>query len=247
MLAVAGGAAQAGRAGGAPRSDPWKAAFIVLLIVALLAVVTWVLLGSRLLVVREVRVEGLDRIDRESVVGALDVPTGTPLARVDTEAAASRAAKLRLAERVEVDRSWPAALTVRVHEREPRLAVRAGDGFRLVDHDGVRIADADSRPDAYPLARVRGEVEGNPAVAAAASVADALDGALPASTARVAAIDARDADSITVELEGGATVEWGDAEDGGRKARILEVLAGEHPPDSERVYDVSSVDMAVVG
>ncbi|WP_017622208.1 cell division protein FtsQ/DivIB [Nocardiopsis chromatogenes] len=240
----AGGAA-AGRT--APRSDPWKAAFIILLIVALLAVVTWVLLGSRLLVVREVRVAGLERMDRAEVVRALSVPTGTPLARVDTEAAAGRAERLRLAERVEVERSWPAALTVRVTEREPRLAVRAGDGFRLVDHDGVRIEDADTRPGAYPLAQVRGEVEGNPGVAAAASVAEALDGALSESQARITAIDARDPGSITVELDGGASVEWGDAGDGARKARVLEVLVGEHPPAADRVYDVSAADMAVVG
>ena len=52
--APGGGASgrKGGRGGTAPRSDPWKAAFIILLIVALLAVVTWVLRGSRLLVVR---------------------------------------------------------------------------------------------------------------------------------------------------------------------------------------------------
>ncbi|MDA2808250.1 cell division protein FtsQ/DivIB [Nocardiopsis suaedae] len=246
--APAEGPAPGGGEGGrpAPRSDPWKAAFIVLLIVALLAVVTWVLLGSRLLVVREVRVTGLERMDRAEVVRALAVPTGTPLARVDTEAAAGRAEGLRLAEQVEVERSWPASLTVRVAEREPRLAVRAGDGFRLVDHDGVRIEDADTRPAAYPLAQVRGEVEGNPGVAAAASAAEALDGALPESEARITSIDARDPASITVELDGGASVEWGDARDGARKARALEILVGEHPPTPDRVYDVSAVDMAVV-
>ena len=190
---------------------------------------------------------GLERMDRAEVVRALAVPTGTPLARVDTEAAAGRAERLRLAERVEVERSWPAALTVRVTEREPRLAVRAGDGFRLVDHDGGRIQDADTLPEAYPLAQVRGEVEGNPGVAAAATVAEALDGVLPESRARITAIDARDPGSITVELDGGASVEWGDAEDGARKARVLEILVGEHPPGPDRVYDVSAADMAVVG
>ena len=39
-------------------SDPWKVAFAVLLVVSLVCVVTWVLLGSRLLVVRDVAVTG---------------------------------------------------------------------------------------------------------------------------------------------------------------------------------------------
>ncbi|MFC7741569.1 cell division protein FtsQ/DivIB [Nocardiopsis composta] len=159
---MAGGTAK-GTAGGAPprKADPWKVAFIVLLIVALLAAAGYLLLGSRLLVVREVAVSGLHRLDRDEVVRALAVPTGTPLARVDTEAAAERVAGLRLAESARVERGWPAELRVRVEERTPKLAVGAGGGYRLVDQDGVRISDTEALPEEYPLASVRGEVEGN--------------------------------------------------------------------------------------
>ncbi|GAA1120790.1 cell division protein FtsQ/DivIB [Nocardiopsis composta] len=242
---MAGGTAK-GTAGGAPprKADPWKVAFIVLLIVALLAAAGYLLLGSRLLVVREVAVSGLHRLDRDEVVRALAVPTGTPLARVDTEAAAERVAGLRLAESARVERGWPAELRVRVEERTPKLAVGAGGGYRLVDQDGVRISDTEALPEEYPLASVRGEVEGNGGIAAAAGIAEALDGALPV---RLVRIDARDPAAITLELAGGAEVSWGDGEAAEHKARVLEALAKEHPPAQGRRYDVSAQDMAVVG
>ncbi|WP_017591197.1 cell division protein FtsQ/DivIB [Nocardiopsis potens] len=243
---MAGGTVRTG-AGGAPprrRADPWKVAFIVLLIVALLGAAGYLLLGSRLLVVREVTVSGLHRMDRDEVVRALAVPTGTPLARVDTEAAARRVEGLRLAESVRVERGWPAELRVRVEERTPELAVGADGGYRLVDQDGVRISDTESLPERYPVASVRGEVEGSAGIAAAAGIAEALDGALPV---RLVRIDARDPDAIVLELDGGAEVAWGDGEGAEHKARVLEVLAEEHPPAEGRRYDVSAQDMAVVG
>ncbi|MFL1429684.1 MULTISPECIES: cell division protein FtsQ/DivIB, partial [unclassified Nocardiopsis] len=86
------------------RSDPWKVAFVGLLVVSLVCVVTWILLGSRLLVVRDVAVTGLDRVGREEVVSAVDVPTGTPLIRVDLEEGADRVGGLALVESATVSR-----------------------------------------------------------------------------------------------------------------------------------------------
>ncbi|GAA1985135.1 hypothetical protein GCM10009799_08200 [Nocardiopsis rhodophaea] len=229
---------------GRPRtSDPWKVAFVTLLIVALLAVVTWVLLGSRLLVVRDIQVTGVDRVSTTAVVRALDVPTGTPLARVDTGAAADRAAKLRLVESVEVTRGWPSTLRVAVTERTPRLALRVGDGFRLVDHEGVRIADTDSRPAEFPLVRIRGEVKDNSGIAAAAAITEQLpDGVL----AKVDVITAEDPKALVLKLDDGATVTWGDDKRTREKGEVLAVLLREHPSKADRSYDVSAPDVAVV-
>ncbi|MDT0301155.1 cell division protein FtsQ/DivIB [Streptomonospora wellingtoniae] len=228
---------------GRRRSDPWKVAFVVLLIVAVLTVVTWVLLGSRLLVVRDVEVSGTSRLDPERVAAAVDVATGTPLARVDTDAARLRAEDLRLVESAEVGRGWPATLRVEVVERTPVLAMRAGDGFRLIDGDGVRIADTDKRPDNYPLISVSGEPEGSPAVAAAASVLARVPAAVGG---RIDSVDAADRSAIELSLESGATVSWGTAERAERKSTVLTVLLNEHPPGPDRHYDVSAPDMAVV-
>ncbi|MFC7330245.1 cell division protein FtsQ/DivIB [Marinactinospora rubrisoli] len=235
------------RAGGAAarsrRSDPWKAAFVALLVVAVLAVVAWLLLGSRLLVVRDVEISGTERVDPAEVLAAVDVPTGTPLVRVDTDAARDRVAGLRLVESAEVSRGWPATLRVNVTERTPLLSVAAGDGYRLLDGDGVAIEDAAERPERYPLVTVRGEVAGNPGVAEAAAIVEELPQSVLERTDR---IDATDRASVVLLLADGAEVVWGDGERTAEKARLLDILMREHPPAEERRYDVSAPDVAVV-
>ncbi|PDP88789.1 cell division protein FtsQ [Glycomyces fuscus] len=233
----------AGQAAPRKRSDPWKFAFVALLVVALVCVVVWLLLGSRLLVVRDVAVTGLDRVPSEEVVAAVGVPTGTPLIRVDLDRSVERAEALPLVESAEVTRGWPATLEVEVVERRPQLAVRAGEEYRLVDGDGVRIEDAPSRPDAYPLVRVTGEVEGNEAVRAAADIVERAPDSL---ISRIRLIDATDPEEISIELVEDALVEWGSPEETARKSDVLRVLLGEHPPQADRVYDVSTPDLAIV-
>ncbi|QVQ54684.1 FtsQ-type POTRA domain-containing protein [Spiractinospora alimapuensis] len=224
------------------RSNPWKLAFVLLLTVGVLAAVVWILLGSRLLVVRDIEVSGTDRIPEADVVDAVAVEQGTPLARVDTDAASERAEELRLAEEVVVRRGWPTHLRVEVTEREPVLSVRADDGYQLVDADGVRIEDADDPPSESPLVTVRGEIEGNTGVAAAAAVT----GALPEDfLSEIRTIDATE-ERIELDLASGARVVWGSAEGNTDKARVLAALTEEHPAEPELEYDVSAPDVAVV-
>ncbi|MFI6576582.1 cell division protein FtsQ/DivIB [Nocardiopsis sp. NPDC050513] len=231
--------------GGRPRrrSDPWKLAFVALLVVALVCVVTWGLLGSRLLVVREVSVTGLDRVSRDEVVAAVDVATGTPLIRVDLAAGAERAESVELVESATLSRGWPATLRVEIVERQPLLAVRAGGEYRLVDGDGVRIEDSPTRPGTHPVVRVTGEVEGNEAVRAAADIVERAPGSL---LAQVQLIDATETDAIVLDLGDGSLVEWGDPSATADKSAVLRVLMREHPPEDGRIYDVSTPDLAIV-
>lgn len=224
-------------------SDPWKLAFVALLVVGLVCVVAWVLLESRLLVVREVAVEGLERVPEQEAVQAVGVDTGTPLIRVDLDTVESRVADLDLVDEVEAVRGWPAALRVEVVERRPVLAVPAGEGYRLVDGDGVRVEDSDTRPGAQPLVSVSGEVEGNAGVRAAADIVESAPDSL---LAQIQLIDASEGGEIALRLADGSTVEWGDASDTEDKSDILRVLMGEHPPQEGQVYDVSDPDLAIV-
>ncbi|GAB3205819.1 cell division protein FtsQ/DivIB [Marinactinospora thermotolerans] len=233
-------------AGGAARprrSDPWQVAFVALLVVGLLGLASWVVLGSRLLVVRDVEVTGVSRLSPEEVAAAVDVSTGTPLARVDVSAARERVEKLRLVESATVTRGWPASLRVEVTERRPVLSVEVDGGYRLIDREGVRVADSEKLPPDQPLITVKGEIVGNPAVAEAARIV----GELPSSILeRLEHVEAADRAEITLHLSDGASVMWGDGERTAQKARVLEVLLREHPPSAERSYDVSAIDVAVV-
>ncbi|MFW6639798.1 cell division protein FtsQ/DivIB [Nocardiopsis algeriensis] len=225
------------------RSDPWKFTFMALLVVSLLCAVAWLLLGSRLLVVREVSVTGTDRVSDQAVIDAVAVPTGTPLIRVDLDRSEERAESLELVESATVTRGWPATLRVEVVERRPVLAVQVGDEYRLVDGDGVRIEDSPTRPGTHPLVQVTGELEGNDGVRAAADIVEGAPGAL---IAQIQLVDAADPDAVVLHLVDGATVEWGSAEAAADKGEILRVLLREHPPGAETVYDVSNPDLAIV-
>ncbi|MDS1269396.1 FtsQ-type POTRA domain-containing protein [Lipingzhangella sp. LS1_29] len=240
---MATGTSQTGQVAGRPRSNPWRIAFVVLLIVGMLTVVVWILLGSRLLVLREVDVSGTQRSTDEDVLAAVGVETGTPLIRIDTTAVTERVEDLRLVETAEVARGWPATLTVSVAEREPVLSVRAEDGYQLVDHAGVWIEDATELPPDQPLVQVRGEVHGNPAIADAAMIRSQLPADL---LEQLVEIDADDPESIALQLENGAKVHWGDVERSADKAEVLEILVRQHPPAEDLSYDVSSPDVVAV-
>ena len=224
-------------------SDPWKVVFAVLLVVSLVCAVVWLLLGSRLLVVRDVAVTGTDRIASEEVVSAVSVDTGTPLVRVDLDGGRERVERLDLVESASVTRGWPATLRVEVVERQPLLAISVGQEYRLVDADGVRIEDSTTRPGTHPLVRVTGEIEGNGAVRAAADIVEQAPDSL---LARIQLIDAKDPERIRIELGDGSLVEWGDARNTVDKSAVLRVLMREHPTEEGRVYDVGTPDLAIV-
>lgn len=232
-------AAKAHRGG----SDPWKVVFAVLLVVSLVCAVVWLLLGSRLLVVRDVAVTGTDRVASEEVVSAASVDTGTPLIRVDLDSGRERVERIDLVESATVTRGWPATLKVEVVERRPLLAVGVGQEYRLVDADGVRIEDSPTRPGTHPVVRVTGEIEDNEGIRAAADIVEEAPDSL---LARIQLIDAKDPERIRIELGDGSLVEWGDAKGTADKSDVLRVLIREHPTREGRVYDVGTPDLAIV-
>ena len=66
------------------RAHPWKAAFFVLAVVAIIAGVTWALLGSKFLVVRSSHGHRGAGHPRSQVITAAGHRAGTPLIRIST-------------------------------------------------------------------------------------------------------------------------------------------------------------------
>lgn len=244
--AVAGeepGGAPAGadrpRGGPAGRSLARRRGLVVLVAGGLLAGVAWALLGSSLLVVRHIEVTGNGRIPAVQVRAASDIRSGTPLARLDTTAAARRVERLGQVLSARVSRSWPDSVVITVRPRRPALLVAASGGFELVDPYGVVVRTVADRPAGLPLLRQPpAELRGNPAVHAAARVLAELPGAV---RRRVLAVTAPTADEVTLHLRGRITVRWGGTGRAAVKARELAVLLRTHA----RFYDVSSPGAAV--
>lgn len=208
-------------------------------------VTCWVLYGSDWLRVERVSVSGTRVLTPGQVREAADVPVGEPLASVDTEAIEARL--LERAPRidtVDVMRSWPDEIGLKVTERTPVLLVRKGRDFIEVDDDGVRFAAVSRAPKGVPLLELAIDRESAAAglrrfgedrlVREAVRVADRV----PAAVARdTRTVKVRSYDDISLELRGGRTVAWGSGEKSGEKARALTALMKAEP--GARHFDVS--------
>jgi cell division protein FtsQ len=226
------------------RRDPWRAAFFVVAVVALIGGVAWALLGSSLFVVRSVQVLGAGQVPRDKVLAAAAIRIGTPLVRVDTSAVARRVAEITQVQSVRVRTSWPDAVVIMTVPRTAVFAVRAGRRYDVMDSYGV-ILGRTVRPRAglvllksppAPAAALRG----NAAVFAAGTVIRHLPAWL---RHRVRAVRAASAARVILILRGGVTVIWGGTGRGAAKAEEVALLLR-----TRTTYvDVSDPQSAVTG
>lgn len=206
----------------------------------------WLLYGSNWTRVERVSVSGTRVLTPEQVREAADVPVGDPLASVDTEAVEARLRRAlpRIGE-VDVERSWPHGIGLKVTERTPVLIDQKGRKFVEVDEDGVRFATVSRAPKGVPELRLEPARSGSAAaslrhfdedrlVREAVRVAGRLPGAVARDT-RV--VKVRSYDDISLELSGDRTVAWGSGEQSVRKARALTALM-KAAPDALH-FDVS--------
>jgi cell division protein FtsQ len=205
----------------------------VLAALAPFALTAWVLLGSSWLVVDKVVVTGESRVSSDQVLAAAGVRLGTPLARVDTGAVASRVRALGPVASVTVSRAWPHTLRVTVVEREPLAAVRHGTAWTLYDGTGTELGTAPAVPKGLVQLAVTHPGPGDASTAAALSVLRSLPTSL---RAQVAVVRAPSPEQVGLVLRDGRTVVWGGASDARAKATALLALLRL----KGHVYDVSS-------
>lgn len=203
----------------------------VSLALLLVAALGWLVLGSSVLGVRTVEVQGTQIATADQVKALVGVPPGTPLARVDLAAVADRVSGLPPVASVSVTRQWPSTLLVRVVERTPMFALETPGGYWIADEHGVIFASAAEAPKALAVARVP---SGDPRlVRDLGTVLRALPESL---LKRVKVLVANTPDSISLELSDGDTIVWGSAEQSELKAQVVVALMRRNAT----VYDVSS-------
>lgn len=247
------GAPRTGSDSGRPRSGPPPARrfrlpgrrFLLLLtsVIVLAAGGIWLLYGSAWLRIERVNTSGTEVLKPAEVEAAAAVPIDTPLISVDTEAIERRLRqKLPRIDSVDVVRSWPNGIGLKVSERKPALLIEKGAKFIEVDAKGVRFATVEKAPKGVPLLELT--VDQSPSVrrftagrlmAEAVRVRDELPGKVAADTK---VVKVRSYDSISLELGDGRTVMWGSGEDGGAKARALTALMKAVPKAAH--FDVSA-------
>ncbi|MFD6551843.1 cell division protein FtsQ/DivIB [Streptomyces sp. NPDC058398] len=219
------------------------------LIILLLAVVlagaaaVWILYGSAWLRTERVAVSGTRVLTAAQVREAAGVPVGSPLVSVDTDAIEARLLReLPRIDSVEVVRSWPHGIDLRVTERTPVLIVRKGAKFVEVDAEGVRFATVSEAPKGVPVLELAVANRAAPVrfpVDRLVREAVRIAGDIPDEVARdTRTVKVRSYDAVSLELRGGRTVEWGSAEKGPAKARTL--LALMKADSGARHFDVSA-------
>ena len=223
------------------RREPARRLFAAGLAVVILAVAGWAVLGPTVLVVRHVRVTGAGpQVPAAAVQEAAGIALGTPLARLDTAAAARRVERIPAVLSARVSRSFPDTVVIAVRPRLPALAVPAASGYALIDSDGVTVSFAAAVPAGIALLTSPPLVlRGSPAVRAAALVVQSLPAQLRDEVRSVSAAGV----TVTLQLAGGSTVVWGGPADAAQKAAELSALLGTHA----RYYDVSDPATAVTG
>ncbi|MEU0336215.1 FtsQ-type POTRA domain-containing protein [Streptomyces sp. NPDC006193] len=216
------------------------------LLVLLGAGVAWVLYGSDWLRVERVPVSGTRVLTPAQVREAAAVPLGEPMMSVDTDIIEARLRrKLPRIDTVEVVRSWPHGIGLKVIERTPVVLIRKGGNFVEVDAEGVRFATVSRAPKGVPLLELSVSRTGPAAASfrrfgAGRLVREAVRAAgdLPRSLAGATrTVRVRSYDAISLELADGRTVAWGSGENGRAKARALTALMKAAP--GARHFDVS--------
>ncbi|MFE8937660.1 cell division protein FtsQ/DivIB [Streptomyces sp. NPDC007872] len=205
--------------------------------------VLWALYGSDWFRVERVKTSGTRVLTAAQVEKAAAVPAGAPLASVDTDAIVARTRQLlpRI-ESIEVVRSWPHGIDLRVTERQPALLIEKGGKFTEVDRSGVRFATVATAPRGVPLLVL--DASSSPSLRRFGTdrllgEAVRVRGELPAEVARdTRAVRVTSYDSVTLELTGGRTVLWGSGEHGTAKARVLTALMKAVPKAGH--FDVSA-------
>lgn len=220
-----------------------RALLIAFAVIVFLAGGIWMLYGSDWLRVERVKAEGTEVLTPAEVEAAAAVPIGSPLISVDTDAIEARLRhKLPRIDAVDVVRSWPHGIGLKVTERKPVLLIEKGAKFIEVDANAVRFATVDRAPKGVPLLELA--VDRSPSLrrfgpdrllAEAVRVRGELPGKIAADTR---AVTVRSYDFISLELSGDRTVVWGSGEDGEAKARALTALMKAAP--EARHFDVSA-------
>jgi cell division protein FtsQ len=221
----------------------------VVVAVGVVAVVGWLVLAPKLLVVRSVVVNGNHLVSVSQIRAAADIAPKTQMLHVDTSAAASRVEGINQIQSATVSKSWPGRIVISVHERTPALAVASSlaqgtgaDGYDLIDKAGVVVQSVKTRPAGMPIfqtSAAAGSLRDNPAVGAAVTVLHEL----PASLARaVSTVSATDAANVRIGLSTGVTIVWGDTSRAQQKStEITALMRTTHVS----YYDVSAPGSAV--
>lgn len=208
---------------------------IPILVVLLVGVLVWVVWFSSVFQATSVHVEGNSQATTEEIVAAAQVPLGTPLARIDTEAIRTRVLQVPPVADATVTRSLTGVIHITVTERVGVYVISVGSQYLVVDSTGTGFLTVADVPEGLPVVSLTVDhtPESERLMADAATVVQALPDSV---RTQMTWIGAQTPDTFTIELASGAEIFWGSAEESDLKAQVIDGLLNV----GARYYDVSS-------
>ncbi|MDA1365165.1 cell division protein FtsQ/DivIB [Glycomyces algeriensis] len=209
----------------------------VLGVLALAFVIVWT---TPLFAVERIEVTGTSVLTPDEVAALGRDAVGGSVLGADLDAIANAVAALAPVKSVEVTRAWPDAVSVAVTEREAYMAVPVDEEtFLMVDSEGVVFDETASAPGSIWRVELADPGPDDLATIETLIVLQALPRALADEVEHVASPSPA---SVTLYLEDGRTLRWGDGSESEQKAEVADrLLAGGY----EHV-DVSAPDAPTV-
>lgn len=181
-------------------------------VLAACALLAFAITRSPLLDIDEFAVEGASTLNPASIVTVSELAEGEPLLGLDLDLAADRLEILPSIASATVTKSWGGLVTITVVERQPAVQFRNGETWIVTAADGIVIAHAEQRWDGVP--GIRGalfQTAPGRRVPAEVGVSLAVAAAMPSDVSVVVETITQTADSLLLDLYGGARIELGDA------------------------------------
>lgn len=199
------------------------------------AIVVWGIWFSPLFALRDGSISisaQSGEVDLEPVTEIVNRQIGVPLPSIKTGAVEEEILQNPKIATAWVVRDWPGGLDVVVTPRDPAFALKADKGYQLVGVDGVVIGNAKKVPKGVFVA----QVEAEEVTAADAEKLLGLWDVLRKSVRSQVELVKLSGGQLSLELEDGGRVIWGQPSDSELKEEVLALLMEERPSE---VYDVS--------
>jgi len=222
----------------APRRWPWIVALA--LVGVLISGAVYAVFFSSVLGVRSVSITGAPDPLAAKILAVVQIPDGTPLARIDLDGVATEIEAVPEVAAVEVARGWPGTLAITVSPRVPVAVTSANGQFWLLDSSGDPYLAVTSPPAGLLLVQLVAPGAGDPSTVAALTVAAALT---PGFRAQVAEVSARTAFDVELTLTDGKKIIWGEATESAQKMQILPALLAQQQGTE---YDVTDPTLVTV-
>lgn len=206
--------------------------------VALLLVLVLATMFTPLMAVEKISVSGNQKVSTKQILAKLKHRLGSPLPMISEADVAKDLEKFRVIESISLVSQPPNKLEVRVTERTAISIVIRGSARYLYDPAGVNLGPANGN-ELLPIILVNDDPKTSENYRQAIDVVIALPAQL---LKRVAYVQAKSRDNVTMQLRGAATqtIIWGDSSNSILKSRVLKALLLKTPPSIRATFDVSA-------